>query len=55
MAGGPFQKIQEFLKSPQGRKLTERGKDYARDPRNRAKAKQMLDRFRGGRGDGHRR
>jgi hypothetical protein len=48
----PFSKIGEFLKSPQGRRLTEQAKTYARDPRNRAKAKQMMDRFRGGKGGG---
>lgn len=47
---GLFSKIGALLKSPQGRKLTDQAKTYARDPRNRAKAKQMLDRFRGGKG-----
>jgi hypothetical protein len=46
----PFRKISEFLKSPQGRKYTEQAKSYARDPRNRAKAKQMIEKFRGGKG-----
>ena len=52
----PFRKISEFLKSPQGRRYTEQAKAYARDPRNRAKAKQMFDKFRNSRGDasGHR-
>lgn len=48
----PFKKVGEFLKSPQGRKLTEQAKGYARDPRNRAKAKQMFDKLRGGKGGG---
>lgn len=47
---GPFSKISAFLKSPQGRKFSDQAKNYARDPRNRAKAKQMFDRLRGGKG-----
>ncbi|WP_255426988.1 hypothetical protein [Pseudonocardia sp. C8] len=42
-----MQRIQAFLKSPQGRKYTEQAKRMASDPRNRAKAQQMLSRFRG--------
>lgn len=46
----PFKMVGEFLKSPRGRRLTEQAKTYARDPRNRAKAKQVFDKFRGNRG-----
>ncbi|HEX4252976.1 MAG TPA: hypothetical protein VH008_34260 [Pseudonocardia sp.] len=46
----PLSKLGAFLRSPQGRRLTEQAKSYAQDPRNRAKAKEMLDRFRGGKG-----
>lgn len=45
---GAFSKITAFLRSPQGRRLTEQAKQYAKDPRNRAKAKQMIDKFKGG-------
>lgn len=44
---GIVAKIQSFLKSPQGRKYTQQAKRMASDPRNRAKAQQMLSRFRG--------
>jgi len=44
---GLFQKVSQFLKSPQGRKYSDQAKRYASDPRNRAKAQQMLSRFRG--------
>lgn len=47
---GLMQKIQQFLRSPQGRKYTEQAKRYAQDPKNRAKAQEMLRKFRGGGG-----
>ena len=50
---GLFQKVQQFLKSPQGQKYTEQAKRYAQDPKNRAKAQQMLNKFRGGKGGSH--
>lgn len=50
---GLFQKIQQFLRSPQGRKMTDQAKRYASDPRNRAKAQDMLKKFRGGGGPRH--
>jgi hypothetical protein len=46
----PLSKLGAFLKSPRGRKLTEQAKSYARDPRNREKAKDMFNKFRGGKG-----
>ncbi len=48
-----FQKIQQFLRSPQGQKMTDQAKRYASDPRNRAKAQDMLKKFRGGGGPRH--
>jgi hypothetical protein len=50
MMANPLSRISEFLKSPQGRKLTEQARRYAQDPRNRAKAQQMIDKLRGGKG-----
>ena len=50
MMVSPLSKISEFLKGPQGRKLTEQAKRYAQDPSNRAKAQQMIDKLRGGKG-----
>jgi hypothetical protein len=50
MMASSLSKIGEFLKSPQGRKLAEQAKRYAQDPRNRAKAQQMIDKLRGGKG-----
>ena len=49
---GMFAKVTDFLKSPQGRKYTEQAKRYAQDPKNRAKAQEMLKKFRG-RGGAH--
>jgi hypothetical protein len=50
---GLFQKVSEFLKSPQGRKYSDQAKRYASDPKNRDKAQQMLKKFRGGKGGAH--
>ncbi|MFP5022061.1 hypothetical protein [Pseudonocardia phyllosphaerae] len=50
---GLIQKIQQFLRSPQGQKMTEQAKRYASDPKNRAKAQEMLKKFRGGSGPKH--
>lgn len=51
---GLFQKVQQFLKSPQGQKYTEQAKRYAQDPKNRQKAQGLLNKFRGkGGGPGH--
>jgi hypothetical protein len=47
---GLFSKVQEFLRSPQGRKYTDQAKRYASDPKNRAKAQDMINKFRGGKG-----
>lgn len=46
---GLFSKISQFLKSPQGRKMTDQAKRYASDPKNREKIQSML-RKRGGGG-----
>ncbi|PVZ14647.1 hypothetical protein [Actinomycetospora cinnamomea] len=54
---GLFQKVQQFLRSPQGRKYADQAKRYASDPKNRAKAQDMINKFRGkggGHGGGHR-
>ncbi|WP_177154440.1 MULTISPECIES: hypothetical protein [Actinosynnema] len=40
-----FSKITAFTRSPQGRRITEQVKNAARDPRTRAKAQDMLRRF----------
>ena len=47
---GLFAKVSEFLKSPQGRKYTEQAKRYAKDPKNRSRAQDMIKKFRGGGG-----
>jgi hypothetical protein len=49
---GLFSKISEFLKSPQGRKYTDQAKRYAQDPKNRQKAQDALNKFRGKGGQG---
>ncbi len=42
-----FQKIGEFARGPQGRRVAEQVRRYAQDPKNQDKAKQVLRRFRG--------
>lgn len=44
---GIVQRINAYLKSPQGRKYSDQAKRMATDPRNRARAQQFLSRFRG--------
>jgi len=39
-------RIRAFLTSPQGRRMTDRGRRVAADPRNRARARGMLARMR---------
>lgn len=41
-----FDKLKGFLRSPQGRRLTDQAKQMARDPHKRAQAQQMLRKFR---------
>ena len=49
---GLIQKVSAFLRSPQGRKYTEQAKRLAQDPKNRAKAQEMMRKFGGGKGGG---
>jgi hypothetical protein len=51
---GMFSKVQQFLRSPQGRKYTDQAKRYASNPQNRQKMQGMLSKFRGGKGGGPR-
>jgi len=39
-------RIRDFLRSPQGRRLTDHGRRAAADPRNRERARGMLSRLR---------
>jgi hypothetical protein len=39
-------RIRAFLSGPQGRRLTERGRRYASDPRNQDRARNLLTRLR---------
>lgn len=52
---GLISKIQDFLRSPQGKKYADQAKRYAQDPKNRQKAQDMVNKFRGkgGQGGGH--
>ncbi len=43
---GLFGKVAKFASSPQGRKLIEKGKEAAGDPRNRAKIEQAAQKLR---------
>ena len=38
--------IRRFLSSPQGRRLTDRGRRYASDPRNQQRARDVVSRWR---------
>jgi hypothetical protein len=39
-------RVRAFLTSPQGRRLTDRGRRYASDPRTQQRARAALDRWR---------
>jgi hypothetical protein len=39
-------KIKQFLDSPQGRRMIDQGRQYASDPQNRAKLRDLLSRRR---------
>jgi hypothetical protein len=39
-------RVRNFLRSPQGRRITEQGRRMASDPRNRQRAKGFLARLR---------
>ncbi|MEU4739978.1 hypothetical protein AB0G02_05855 [Actinosynnema sp. NPDC023658] len=41
-----FSKISAFARSPQGRRVAEQVKQAARDPRNKAKAQELMRKFR---------
>ncbi len=41
-----FRKLAALARSPQGRRVAEQVKHAARDPRNKAKAQQLLRKFR---------
>ena len=41
-----WQRLTAFLRSPQGRKLTDQVKRAAQDPKNQQRAKDALKRFR---------
>ncbi|WP_203973783.1 hypothetical protein [Planotetraspora silvatica] len=40
-------RIKEYLSGPQGRRMTEKAKTMARDPRNKQRLQRLMDRFRG--------
>ncbi|MFD9738653.1 hypothetical protein [Umezawaea sp. NPDC059074] len=40
-----FSKIAAYVRSPQGRRMTEQAKRMAKDPQKRAQAQQLLRRF----------
>jgi len=41
------QRLQKFLRSPQGRKVVEKGKEELAKPENQARARKAFDRLRG--------
>ena len=41
-----FSKIAAYVRSPQGRRMTDQAKQMAKDPRKRAQAQEMLRKFR---------
>jgi hypothetical protein len=40
-------RIKEYLRGPKGRRMTEKAKTMARDPRNRQRFQRLMDRVRG--------
>ncbi|GAA4559837.1 hypothetical protein GCM10023193_18380 [Planotetraspora kaengkrachanensis] len=42
-----IERIKEYLRGPQGRRMTEKAKTMARDPRNRERLQRLMDRMRG--------
>lgn len=40
-------KVRQYMRSPQGKQTMEKGKQMARDPRTRRKARDLFDRLRG--------
>lgn len=41
-----FSKIAAYVRSPQGRRMTDQAKRMAKDPRKRAQAQEVLRKFR---------
>ncbi|MEN3298963.1 hypothetical protein [Pseudonocardia sp.] len=41
-------KIKNFMRSPQGRKLADQGRRYASDPKNQEKLRRLMNKRRGG-------
>lgn len=46
---GTMSRVSAFLRSPQGRRLTERAKEAARKPRNRRRIQELRERYAGSR------
>ncbi|WP_458077785.1 hypothetical protein [Streptomyces sp. EMB26] len=46
---GMVERIKQFARSPQGRRVAEQVRRAAADPRKRAQAQRLLGRLRGGR------
>ncbi|MCH5671123.1 hypothetical protein [Streptomyces gilvus] len=44
---GMMERIKQFARSPQGRRMTEQARRAAADPRRRAQAQRLLGRLRG--------
>lgn len=43
---GLFTRIKSFMRSPKGRQMTTKAGDMAKDPRNRERARQAVQKFR---------
>jgi hypothetical protein len=43
---GFFDRIKNFMRSPQGRRMTDKGREMAKDPRNRERVRQAAQRLR---------
>jgi hypothetical protein len=46
MMAGLLNRIKTFLRSPKGRQMTTKAREMAKDPRNRARARQAADKLR---------
>jgi hypothetical protein len=43
---GLFNRIKNFMRSPRGQQLTNKGREMAKDPRNRERVRRAAQRFR---------
>jgi hypothetical protein len=42
-----IERIKQYFRSPEGKRMTEKAKSVARDPRNKQRLQRLMDRLRG--------